>query len=172
ALSYLVDNGHRNIGLIAGSNIHHADRVAGYEMALRAFSIPYRPEYVIRLDRGFPEDGYQAMRALIQQAPEITAVFADTDIKAGGAINAVTDAGFTVPGDFSILGYDDYPGSAEFNPPLTTLRIPYYEIGQQAVKLLNERIRHGGMDVKGVVLDTVFIRRDSCGPAVLRKKRK
>ena len=118
-MSYLInDLGHRKVALIGGDRLdYHGDRYAGYQIGLKTADIDERKDYIIRGLRGSEEDGYSAMKQLLALPDPPTAVFADTDVKAGGAIKAAQDAGLRVPGDISVAGFDDKPGSEDFNPP-------------------------------------------------------
>src|SRR5207248_8861275 len=95
-----------------------------------------------------------------------TAVFAQSDLLALGAIAELQANGLSVPGDVSVIGYDDIPVAQYMTPALTTIRQPMHEVGAQAVKLLAEELakpspsarprrRHQLVDVSLVVRDSV-----------------
>ncbi|MBN1671361.1 MAG: substrate-binding domain-containing protein, partial [Kiritimatiellae bacterium] len=132
--------------------------------SLRTFGIPFRGKWVVNSGGGTSEHGYKAMKKLLASAPRPTAVFVDTDIKAVGALEAVRDAGLKVPDDISMMGFDDVPGMQEAQPPLTTIRAPHYELGCEAVRMLERRIKTRA-DVPGVALRTKLVVRASCGKA-------
>jgi LacI family transcriptional regulator len=147
-------------------------RVEGYRSALVAYGRPVDPALI---DHG-PWDrdaGYRRMRALLESpsraaghadaGPEFTAVFAANDGVAAGAIAALREAGLRVPEDVSIVGYDDVPSAPDFNPPLTTVRVPQAELGRTAVRLATQPAR----DATGrehVMLGTHLVIRGSVGP--------
>lgn len=162
-MSYLIrDLGHSRIGFIGGNTpTYHADRFAGYQIGLKSHNIPEKDEYIIRGLVGYEEDGYNAMKQLLALREPPTAVFADTDVKAIGAIKAAHDVGLEVPADISIAGFDDIPGVELYTPPLTTVKIPYYDMGRQAVEMLFSRIS-GCKDGKGVILKSSLLVRQSC----------
>jgi len=162
-MSYLIrDLGHTKIGFIGGGTpTYHADRFAGYQIGLKSNNIPEKDEYIIRGLVGHEEDGYKAMKRLLALREPPTAVFADTDVKAIGAIKAAHDAGLEVPADISIAGFDDLPGVEFSTPPLSTVKIPYYDMGRQAVEMLFSRISIG-KDVVGVTLKSSLLVRQSC----------
>jgi len=167
-MSYLINTlGHRDIAFITAgdekSQHLHSGRIAGYEISLHAFKIHYRDELVYKVTAPATEyDGDNAMKAIIERGVKFSAVFADTDVKAFGAIRELKKIGIRVPEDVSILGFDDVPGADETEPPLTTIRIPRYEMGRQAVEMLNQRIESGGADMPGVILESSLIIRESC----------
>jgi len=162
-ISYLaLSLKHRKIAYIGGDMPKYfADRYAAYEIGLRANLIPLREEYVIRGLRGYERDGYDAMKKLLALPEPPTAVFADTDLKAFGAIKAAQEAGLNVPADISIAGFDDMPGSSSFAPPLTCVKIPYYEMGVKAVELLRVRAA-SGKDVASETMKSRLVERESC----------
>jgi len=85
----------------------------------------------------------------------------DTDLKALGAVRAIIDAGLSVPDDISVAGYDDMPGVGTEQIPLTTIRVPTYQMGKAAVEMLNEMMNTDS-DVKTETLETELIIRGSC----------
>lgn len=160
----IVELGHRQIGYIGGGRPeYHAERFAGYRIGLEAHGISYREEFCVRDLFGEIEDGRQAMESLLELPAPPSAVFVDTDMKAVGAIKAVNAAGLNVPRDISIAGYDDIPGADAIAPPLTTVRMPYYEIGAKAVEMLMKRLR-GSRDIPSEMVMTSLVVRESCAP--------
>jgi DNA-binding transcriptional regulator YhcF (GntR family) len=164
-MSYFIrDLGHSKIAYIGGDREeYHTDRHAGYQIGLKSYGIEERNDYIIRGLRGSEEDGHNAMRKLLALPDPPTAVFADTDVKALGAIKAAQEAGLRVPEDISVAGFDDKPGSEDFNPPLTTVKIPYYDMGRRAVEMLMERINNSGGDIPSETLKSSLLIRASCG---------
>ena len=169
-MSYLIKElKHERIALLGGDRKDfHADRYAGYRLALDANIIPFREEYCIR-GLASKEDAYNAMKRLLRLPKPPTAVFADTDIKALGAMEAAMDLKFKIPEDVSIAGFDDAPGTENFTPPLTTLRIPYTEIGEEATRMLIDRIASKGADLPIKIVTGKIIKRQSC--ARIREER-
>ena len=87
-----------------------------------------------------PEIGYKPMQALLEKTRDFTAIFCFNDIAAIGAIRALKDAGLSVPGDVSVVGFDDIQSAAYSTPSLTTVRQPLLEMGQRGAQVLLERI--------------------------------
>jgi LacI family transcriptional regulator, galactose operon repressor len=136
-MSYFEQSGHRKIALIAGRQKIHRNRIAGFRIGCETLNILCPPEYIKLVDSGTKEAGAEALLELLALGKDRpTAVFVDTDIKATGAVQAAQAAGLSVPGDISIAGFDDIPDAKSMNPPLTTVKVPYYEMGVQAVKRL------------------------------------
>jgi DNA-binding LacI/PurR family transcriptional regulator len=106
--------------------------------------------------------GSRAMTALLARMdPE--AVFVASDVVALGAIGALRQAGRRVPADISVVGFDDIPLAAHLDTPLTTVRLPAFELGQAVGRALFERIAAPGVSAR-TLLPTELIVRQSTGP--------
>lgn len=164
AMSYLIKKlGHRNIAMITRGLTAHKDRYAAYKISLETYDIPFSEDLVVNTEDGTEAAGYKAMRKLLDMNDRPTAVFVDTDIKALGAFNAVRDSGLRNPEDISLLGFDDIPGIEKLCP-LTTVRVPYYEMGETAVNLLYDKIAEEKSVMPSVTMETKLIIRNSCAP--------
>lgn len=106
--------------------------------------------------------GHRAMTELLKAKREFTAVFAGDDMVAAGALRAIADAGLSVPGDLSVVGYNDIPLAEDFNPPLTTVRTPAEELGRAAVRIALRDPEHAAGAHH--LLGTHIVVRDSVGP--------
>jgi DNA-binding LacI/PurR family transcriptional regulator len=102
------------------------------------------------------------MRGLLRLPEPPTAVFAASDVLAMGALAAAREHGARVPEDVSVIGFDDIDFAAYCNPPLTTVRVPAYEMGQLAVRVLISLIRGRETTPRRYLLDTDLIVRGSC----------
>lgn len=146
ATRHLIDLGHRSIALVAGPAYASSalGRRAGYEDALREAGLPVRPELILASTFGM-ESGEDAGRTLLDlpARKRPTAVFAVNDNTAVGLLSAVQRAGLSVPGDLSVVGYNDIPLAARLPVPLTTVRVPFREIAEAAVDLLLD-VQAGG----------------------------
>jgi DNA-binding LacI/PurR family transcriptional regulator len=139
AANYLLNLGHRRIAQITGPR-HHGnmtDRVKGFTRRLRAAPAPVDP--IVLYGKNNLSGGYDLTRQLLQEHPEITAIFASSDTMAFGAVRALHEAGRRIPDDVSVMGFDDIDLSSLVHPPLTTIRQPKYELGVAAVETL---LRH------------------------------
>ncbi len=132
---HLLEHGHRRIAHITGSHAIYDSqaRLEGYQQALTAAGIPVDDTLIIEGD--FQEQGgYDATKQLLARA-DFTALFASNDQMAAGALNALREAGLTVPNDISLVGYDDVLLARYLYPPLTTVRQPITEMGRAAAQL-------------------------------------
>jgi len=134
---YLFGQGHRRIALINGppERLASRDRRAGFRTMMRQLGLPLLAVYDQPGDFSV-RSGYEAMQRLLALAEPPTAVFAINDRMAIGAMQAAREAGFLVPDDISIVGFDDIPVAAYLTPPLTTVRQPLYELGEAAARML------------------------------------
>ena len=114
-----------------------------------------------------PEIGYEPMKALLAKTRNFTAIFCFNDIAAIGAIRALTDAGLSVPGDVSVVGFDDIQSAAFYTPSLTTVRQPLNEMGKRGARILLERIAkpEDKSLCAEVLIEPEFVVRESTGPA-------
>ncbi|MGW0709463.1 LacI family DNA-binding transcriptional regulator [Streptomyces sp. NPDC002643] len=161
ATDHLLVAGHRRILFLGGtSGLSTAEqRRDGHLHALRAHGVPYAEE----LDVPGPYSrvsGYQRTREALNAGLDFTAVFAGTDVVATGALAALREAGLDVPGDISLVGFDDVPFAADLSPALTTVRVPYEDLGRTAVRLALEREELPAAD-DHVVLNTQLMIRQS-----------
>lgn len=164
ATECLIKRGHRRIGMITGPAGWKSvnDRTEGYKLALSKAGIPFDASLVEYGDWSY-QSGYEAMQRLLAKAPQITALFAQNDQMAIGAMRALREAGRRIPDDVALVGYDDIPAAAYCDPPLTTIRQPMQQVGKVATHLLIELINDPDAERKEVLLKTELIRRGTCG---------
>ncbi|TDQ59007.1 LacI family transcriptional regulator [Mesocricetibacter intestinalis] len=142
---HLIDNGHREIGYLSAdlSKTTARKRYEGFLQALAEAGIEMNPDWL--LEGAFePEDGYECMNKILAQEKHPTAVFCCNDVMALGAMSALTERGYQVPQDFSVIGYDNVHASRFYSPPLTTIHQSKARLGERALKLLFERIADKG----------------------------
>ncbi len=164
ATDYLLSLKHRRIGLICGPTKQVSrvqQRHDGYRAAMEARGLTYDPLLVVEREYSLME-GKEAMRRLLTLPEPPTAVFAASDVLAMGALTGAREQGMRVPEDVSVVGFDDIDFAAYCNPPLTTVRVPAYEMGQLAVKVLIRSIRTRETNPQRYLLDTDLIVRGSC----------
>ncbi len=141
AVEHLLALGHRRIACITNAPLVYTaaqERLAGYTEALLAADIDIDRDLIAEADFDAPS-GHVAMAGLLARTT-FDAAFVASDVVALGAIGALREAGRRVPDDVSIVGFDDIPLAAYFDPPLTTVRLPAFELGQAAGRALLERI--------------------------------
>ncbi|MDR2617880.1 MAG: LacI family transcriptional regulator [Treponema sp.] len=170
AVNHLIGLGHRNIAMLNGKGFSYGNRrLDGYLKALEAAG-GRDCALVIEADRYSSQAGLEAMGALLDSGAGFTAVFASSDELAIGAMRALRDRGLKVPGDVSVMGFDDIDISNYLCPRLSTIRQPIAEIGEQAALMLHRFIRGEKEDGAGAVLPHTLVARESTkgtGPRVL-----
>lgn len=181
AIEHLIDLGHRKIGYI-GEPVHPLlgsldkridrvvqERLGAYKDALELAGIRADNSQVFLAD--FAHDpgwhdvrtGTDYMRTLLERAPEITAVFASSDVLAAGVLQALYSRGARVPDQMSVVGFDD-TYAKHLSPPLTTVRQPMFEMGAVAATLAITGPAEGWPEVPREWLTTSLIVRASTGP--------
>jgi LacI family transcriptional regulator len=138
ATKLLLEKGHRRIAMINADQKYPAaeGRLRGYLQALEEFRVTVEPE-LIRIGGWWQDDGYDHALVLLQRKQIPTAIFCASDRIAMGVYDALKEKGFRIPEDVSVVGYDDQEIlAAHSRPPLTTIRIPYFEMGAWAVDRL------------------------------------
>lgn len=150
-----------------------AGRVDGFGRAMKEAGLAAPPEAVIsvptRRDHSAvlpwqPEEAYQIARELVRRPGRPDAVFAGNDYFALGLCRALAEEGLRVPEDMAVIGYGDHPYAGFLNPPLTTVRLPAYEIGTSAVDLLLRRMRAGDESPQKLLVRPELVVRASTAP--------
>lgn len=158
ATRHLLDLGHRHVTHLAGPDeIDARERVRGWRDELEAAGVvagdPIPGDW-------FASTGYEVGCRLLADPP--TAVFAANDQLALGLLRAFAEAGLRVPGDVSVVGFDDVDGSANFWPPLTTVRQEFGPLGRRCVELLLAAI--AGEATEPALVEPHLVVRASSGP--------
>lgn len=140
ATASLVRRGHRRIGMIVGESFMEAaqDRLAGYRQALAEAGISYDDSLVVE-GNWTPTSGFEATQKLLSLKAPPTAIFCQNDKMAMGCFNAIGEAGLRIPGDISVVGYDDDELSRHLRPRLTTLELPHRSMGAWAIAQLAKK---------------------------------
>jgi LacI family transcriptional regulator len=179
ALKHLYGLGHRKIAIMRGPRaIPDSEfRWESIQQVAREMDLQLDPALSVRIDSAgwsmkaglhpmAPEIGYKPMQSLLERTHAFTAVFCFNDIAAIGAIRALKDAGLGVPGDVSVVGFDDILSAAYATPSLTTVRQPLAEMGKRGAKVLLERIADKKkVFPSDIVVEPEFVIRESTGPA-------
>ncbi len=163
AVRHLTENGHRQIGLITNAPLSYTSaqqRRQGYLQALSESGLT-PDETLIRQGNYTPASGYEAMQALLARTPLPTAVFVASDVVAMGAIQAIKQAGMRIPEDIAVVGFDDIPLAAYYDPPLTTIRLPAFGLGWAAGERLARLIQGESLRRQELLLETQLIVRAS-----------
>src|ERR1700674_1926051 len=163
AAQYLLGLGHRKIAHLTGPRQHGnlSDRARGFVRALQSAENPVQP---IVLHGKFNFDGgTELTRKLLDEHPDVTAIFAANDVMAFGVVQAVLDRGLRIPEDLSLIGFDNIEFSVIVHPPLTTIHQPKYEMGSAAVDVLLRLARDKGKQIpEHRRLGVELIERQSC----------
>ncbi len=176
---YLLELGHRRIAFIGAalSEAEHVGRLRGYLASMRRARIKVRPAWVIGEERPgrpyYPTSltGFRAAKRLLQLPSRPTAIMARNDVTAIGAIQAIKEAGLSVPGDISVTGFDDIPLAGFIAPALTTMSQPTEKEGELAAEFLLGRLERPEEVIapRALVLECSLIVRASTAPAASGK---
>ncbi len=161
ATELLIKRGARRIATITGPMdmaVGH-DRLAGYRAALAAHGIESDP-YLIASGDFSVEGGAKAMTRLLEQSPDVDAVFCASDPTAMGALQALAELGRRVPDDVAVVGFDDVNEAALTTPALTTVHQPIQDMGRTMAQVLLDRIS-GQNPAAATVLPVRLVRRES-----------
>jgi DNA-binding LacI/PurR family transcriptional regulator len=163
ATKHLLELGRKRIVILGDTSERHPEfqlRRDGYRQALEEAGLSELPELVVQAEIT-ENDGYRATAELLDQGVAFDAVFAVADSMAIGAIQALQDAGLAVPGDVSVVGFDDLPRAAYVSPPLTTIRQNLRQAGEGLVNGIVNLIR--GDEFESLQTEPELIVRESCG---------
>lgn len=139
ATERLIQAGRRRIGLINGQDglDNPRDRLRGYKQALASNDFTFDPE-LVRYGNWEPSSGYSETHALMDLANPPDAIFCANDLMALGCIEALKERGKSIPGDVSVIGFDNRDIAQFIRPPLTTLHLPMFEMGAMAVEMIHD----------------------------------
>lgn len=160
---YLAELGHREIACILGPSdiTPSAGRFAGFEKALAEVDENLEPVAYVASNGRF-DGGVSAIEELLERGVSFSALFVFNDLVALGAHSALRRAGYEVPEDVSIVGFDNVRLSYAVYPPLTTIAQPIAEMANLSVRLLIERMADGTAPTERIMLSTELIERESC----------
>lgn len=161
---HLLDLGHRRIGFIGGSQdfVVSSDRLQGYASALEDAHVPFDPSLVVG-GEFLEEVGYSGMMRLLALAERPSAIVASDDVLAFGAMRAAGELGYRIPEDMGIVGFNDIPLAKLANPPMTTMNVHIFELGQAAASILVDKIANPTKPPRSVIIPHTLVVRRSCG---------
>jgi len=164
ATRHLLGLGHATVYHVAGplSCLDAKERVDGWRQALREAGAP---EPAVLAGDWSARSGYELGSRLAAGEPGPSAIFCGNDTMALGVIRALTERGLRVPGDVSVIGFDDVPEAGYYLPPLTTVRQDFGVLGQQALSTLVDRMSGAipaGRRVR--VAPELIVRASAAGP--------
>lgn len=164
AVNHLIELGHKNIAFIS-SDIEHPSffgRLNGYRQALEYARIPVRNDLIIT-SSAFQgrQAGVDLAKRLLSAAKDVTAIFASNDAIAIGAIHYLKTRGIRVPEDVSVIGFDGIEADLLLDPPLSTVGVPKFELGAEALKLLVNTLNNKKSLPKKIIVPVELIVRKS-----------
>ncbi len=171
--SYLISKGHKRIGFIRNSvdvDFFGLDQYRGYKQAMLDRELEIDQRYIKYGDFSM-ENSYRIVKNFIVDKDVPTAIFATSDIMAFGAINALRDNDYSVPGDVSVVGFNNVKMASLYRPRLTVIHQPLYSIGTVAVKMIaNKKEYSFTAENRVVIMPHKLIERESCGPVNINMK--
>ncbi len=162
-VEHFISKGHREIGMVRSlvqtRNFHL--RHLGFVQTMAALERPLQEEFIFDCDSTF-DGAYLDMQKIINEGtPLPSALFCTNDIMAFGVMKALRESGYRIPEDISVIGFDDLPTSALMDPPLTSIAVSKWEIGNTAVNRLTNRIAAPRMPAVKIVIGGTLIERAS-----------
>lgn len=163
-VDHVIGHGFEKIAMVTGpmTNSEAVDRLKGYKDALAAYDIAYDETLVYEgnFTQSSGNEGVIELIKVRKQKPDII-VFSNDEMAIGGAIQLET-MGYSVPQDIRITGFDDIENAKSFSVPLTTVKQPFYEMGQSAMRKIHQVL--SGLEVDGTdYVSGKLIIRESCG---------
>ena len=165
AVQHLLALGHRRIAYIGDKYGYQSDteRFGGYRQALELADCPFLPEFVVHGD-GKPEAGMEATMRLLALPARPTAIFCYNDMTAIGALRSIRSQGLRVPGDISLVGFDDLFIASYSDPPLTTIRQPTQAMGRLAMESLLKLFSNARHETKIKMKGELVVRESTAPP--------
>lgn len=162
--NHFVNYGHHHIGLILSPEDYMMStyRLAGYKQGLSRANLPYHTSYVTYSNLTY-QGGKSSAHYLLTQQPQLTALVCANDRMAIGAMKTIHEMGRHVGNDIAVSGYDGVPEGSRSNPPLTTIRVPIFEIGKQLSTLLIKNITKQQANDQQQIVEPQLVIRDSSG---------
>ncbi len=166
ATEHLISCGHKHIAFIGGDIEHPSirDRYLGFKMGLDKNNLDYDPATVVITETATSrESGYNAAKALFSKSDNFTAIFACNDAMAIGAMRYIKERGLKIPQEISLIGFDDIEVDLFQNPPVTTMHVPKFDMGGEALRLVCDLIGRESGSVKKILMPVhTVIRGTTC----------
>ncbi len=163
AVNFLVEHGYKQIAMITNAPMQYTSaqqRRQGYVNSLTKAGLPINEEW-FKEGEYTPASGFQAAQELLAKKDLPDAIFVASDVVAMGVYRAIKQENLRIPEDIAVVGFDDIPMSQYFDPPLTTVHLPGFNLGWAAGDRLIRLIMKEGLDVNGFFLETELIKRES-----------
>ena len=166
AVEHLVSLGHTRIAHLAGPLDYSTglDRYDSFHETMRAAGLDTEPELVLVAEAFTESEGARLCGQLVEAGRDFTAVAAANDLLALGCYDVFAEHGLRCPEEVSVIGFNDMPFADRFQPPLTTIHIPHYEIGKAAGELMLERLQDADSPPREIRLEPSLVVRESTAP--------
>jgi LacI family transcriptional regulator len=166
AVEHLAALGHERIAHLAGAQVLYTgwSRNQGFVDAMRAHGLELDPGLTVFSDAFTEREGTRCCGELLDERRDFTAVVAGNDLLALGCYDALEERGLRCPNDVSVVGYNDMPFVDRFRPPLTTIRVPHYELGSTAAHLMLEQLQGIDAPPRQLLLKPELVIRGSTAP--------
>lgn len=166
AVAHLAELGHTRIAHLAGpqDTSTGASRARAFRHALLDHDLPADPSLVVECGYWSESEGARALRKLLDSGADFTAVVAGNDLVALGCYDVFAERGIACPGQISVVGFNGMPFLDKMRPPLTTVTIPHYEIGNEAARLLLDTLDDPDRHPRSVLLAPSLVVRASTAP--------
>lgn len=166
ATDHLIGLGHKNIAHISGPLYTDVglSRLEGFRLAAREHGLPFSLDFVVESEFN-EEAGYWAALELFKKKKEVTAIFAANDSIAVGVMTAAGEIGLKIPGDVSLVGFNDIPIVSKLRPSLTSVHLPLFNMGYLAAEMLIKIINGEPLEQDGIILEPKLVARESTAEA-------
>jgi LacI family transcriptional regulator len=163
AVEHLLSLGHTRIAHLAGPLDYSTglDRHDSFLATMRAAGTDPDPGLVLVAEAFTEAEGARLCSELLAAGRDFTAIAAANDLLALGCLDVFAERGLRCPDDVAVVGFNDMPFAARFQPPLTTIHIPHYEIGKAAGELMLERLQDGDSPPREIRLEPHLVVRES-----------
>jgi LacI family transcriptional regulator len=166
AVAHLVSLGHRRIAHIAGPQDTSTGiaRLRAFRSAMHENGLPVDAALIRRTSAWLEDEGARALAELLDAGRPFSAVFAGNDLLALGCYDVLAERGLRCPDDLSVVGFNDMPMVDKLQPALTTVRIPHYDIGWEAGRIMLDELTRGERQPKAVLMPVSLSVRHSTAP--------
>jgi LacI family transcriptional regulator len=166
SVEHLISLGHTRIAHLGGPLDYSTglDRHESFHATMGGAGLDVDPALVLVAEAFSEAEGARLCEQLMAEGREFTAVAAANDLLALGCYDVFAERGVRCPEDVSVVGFNDMPFADRFQPPLTTIHIPHYEIGKAAAQLMLDRLQDGDSPPRDIQLEPHLVVRDSTAP--------
>ncbi|SHM56770.1 EAL domain-containing protein [Gracilibacillus kekensis] len=166
-LHLMEEHGHQRIAFVGSIHEHldMKDRYTGYLEALSQSGVPYEEALFYQSNDALRQSGYEVAKRMVAAGIDFTAIFAATDFNAMGLIDGLTEAGYRVPEDIAVIGFDDIPSAQDFKVPLSTVKQSFEDLAKASFDVLYRKMNGETIISEHTKIKTNLICRTSCGCA-------